>query len=109
MAPNETFVFQISRGNPLLATHPASIWLAENLRDDTKAREVLASLVMGCCTNVLFCSEPITDYRPPSQTENRLMHFYITCSAVFVPRNPTFLGVTQLPVGMKHTRESFIN
>ena len=59
----------------------------------------------------MFCSvpNPLLITASPSQTENHAMHFYITCSAVFVPRNPTFLRVTQLPVGMKHMRESSIN
>ena len=51
----------------------------------------------------MFCSvpNPLLITASPSQTENHAMHFYITCSAVFVPRNPMFLRVTQLPMGMK--------
>ena len=62
MAPNEAFVFHISRSNPLLTTHPASIWLTGSLHDDTKVCETLASLAMGCCTNVLFYSKSVTDH-----------------------------------------------
>jgi len=65
VAPNETFVFSVLILALSLITQPASILLAESLHDDRKAREALASLVKGCCSDALFCFETVTDHRVP--------------------------------------------
>ena len=48
----------------LLTINAASVRLAESLDvdNDVEAREALASLVKGCCSNVLFCSEIASDH-----------------------------------------------
>ena len=55
-----------------LTVYTASIRLAESLHDDTEAREALASLVKGCCSDDLFCSETVADHcLPTSDREPR--------------------------------------
>lgn len=60
-----------------LTSHPASIGLAKSLRDDVEAREALASLVKGCCSNALFCSETVADRCIPTadrEPRNAFLH-----------------------------------
>jgi len=45
-----------------LTTHTTSIRLAKSLYDDVEVRDALASLITGCYSTVLFCSETITDH-----------------------------------------------
>jgi len=45
-----------------LMTHTASTRLAKSLYDDVEVRDALASLITGCYSTVLFCSETITDH-----------------------------------------------
>ena len=111
MAPNETCVDQ----NPILTlsltTHPASIRLAESLHDDTKVREALASLVKGCRTDVLYCSETVSDYCTPiSDREPRdalLHHLFSGLCATHC--SPMFLLVTQLLAAIQYKCKSLID
>ena len=56
----------------LLTINPASVRLAESLDvdNDVEAREALASLVKGCCSDVLFRSEAASDHHLINTSED---------------------------------------
>jgi len=78
----------------LLTTYPASIRLARSLRNDVKAREALASLLTGCCSNVLFCCDAVAGHSVPVLDRWLFMRCCTTCSVVCVPPSLTFRFVT---------------
>jgi hypothetical protein len=76
-----------------LTVYAASVQLAESLHDDIEVCEALASLVKGCCSDVLFCSETVTNHHLPTSDRepcDALLHHICLCPVLM--KQSAYLG-----------------